>query len=159
MPLALTPKNIQAGFRCIGIYPFNRDIFTELDFSPSFFTNRPMPEKNVAFTYADESAHITSRNPLSPLECHRSSSNEQLFLQLVKNNFNELVPATPPNLKHICRNLLSRMTSNHSQSIDDDDPTKEGLLDPLAEAERPNDIMPTTPPPRTLLETLPINIH
>ncbi|XP_030757495.1 uncharacterized protein LOC115883296 [Sitophilus oryzae] len=47
LPLALTQTNIQAGFRCTGICPFNRDIFTELDFAPSLITDRPMPSPNV----------------------------------------------------------------------------------------------------------------
>lgn len=41
MPLALTPSNIQAGFRNTGIYPYNRHLFTELDFAPAFVTDRP----------------------------------------------------------------------------------------------------------------------
>ncbi|KAG5894396.1 hypothetical protein JTB14_031860 [Gonioctena quinquepunctata] len=43
LPLALTHYNIVAGFNCTGIYPFNRDIFTELDSVPSYVTDRPAP--------------------------------------------------------------------------------------------------------------------
>ncbi|XP_037870942.1 uncharacterized protein LOC119629361 [Bombyx mori] len=43
MPLALTQSNIQAGFRTTGIVPFNRHLFTELDFAPAFVTDRPNP--------------------------------------------------------------------------------------------------------------------
>jgi hypothetical protein len=32
LPNALTPKNIKSGFLVIGIWPFNRDIFTDEDF-------------------------------------------------------------------------------------------------------------------------------
>ena len=41
--LAFTPANIMSGFSVIGIYPFNRHIFTEVDFLPSDVTNRPNP--------------------------------------------------------------------------------------------------------------------
>lgn len=43
MPLALTQRNIQAGFRNTGIFPFNRDLFQEIDFALSFVTDRPNP--------------------------------------------------------------------------------------------------------------------
>lgn len=37
---AATPKNITSGFTCTGIWPFNKDIFTEEDYLPSEVTNR-----------------------------------------------------------------------------------------------------------------------
>lgn len=36
-------KQNQSGFRTTGIFPFNRDIFTDIDFMPSYVTNRPNP--------------------------------------------------------------------------------------------------------------------
>jgi len=45
-PLAMTPSNIQAGFKCTGIFPFNKDVFTDLDFGSSFITIRSLPEEN-----------------------------------------------------------------------------------------------------------------
>ena len=41
-PLAFTPKNIASGFLVTGIYPFNRDIFTESDFMAASVTDRPL---------------------------------------------------------------------------------------------------------------------
>lgn len=41
LPKSVTPANILAGFRCTGIVPYNRDIFTDLDFAPSAVTDRP----------------------------------------------------------------------------------------------------------------------
>ncbi|CAF4822893.1 unnamed protein product [Pieris macdunnoughi] len=44
MPQAFTQANIQAGFSKTGIYPFNRNLFQNIDFSPSFVTDRPNPD-------------------------------------------------------------------------------------------------------------------
>jgi len=41
LPLAATPTNISSGFSVSGIYPFNPDIFTEVDFMPGYATDRP----------------------------------------------------------------------------------------------------------------------
>ena len=43
LPLSATPSNVQEGFHCTGIWPFNRDIFKDHEFSPSLVTDRPLP--------------------------------------------------------------------------------------------------------------------
>ncbi|XP_039659048.1 uncharacterized protein LOC120560514 [Perca fluviatilis] len=43
LPRAATPSYITSGFVCIGICPFNPDIFEEQDFSPAYVTDRPVP--------------------------------------------------------------------------------------------------------------------
>ena len=43
-PKAMTPENIQSGFRVSGIFPYNRNIFTDDEFLPSQVTDRPNPE-------------------------------------------------------------------------------------------------------------------
>lgn len=41
MLLTLTPINIKSGFSCSGIWPYNRNIFSEKEFAPSTVTDRP----------------------------------------------------------------------------------------------------------------------
>ncbi len=41
-PLAATPLNIQAGFRVAGVQPYNRDVFLDTEFAPSYVTDRPI---------------------------------------------------------------------------------------------------------------------
>ena len=40
---APTPSNIMAGFPAAGIWQFNRNVFSDNNFLPSFLTNRPNP--------------------------------------------------------------------------------------------------------------------
>ncbi|KAJ8376193.1 hypothetical protein SKAU_G00067730 [Synaphobranchus kaupii] len=47
LPLACSQKNIMAGFQCSGIWPFNPQIFSEDEFSPSSVTDRPAPPATV----------------------------------------------------------------------------------------------------------------
>nr|XP_049694743.1 uncharacterized protein LOC126054214 [Helicoverpa armigera] len=48
LPLALTPNNISNGFQKTGAYPFNREVFNESDFAPSYVTDRPNPNNQQA---------------------------------------------------------------------------------------------------------------
>lgn len=47
LPLAATPVNIKNGFRVSGIFPFNREIFTDDEFLPAAVTDRPFIEPSV----------------------------------------------------------------------------------------------------------------
>lgn len=58
-PIAMTPTNIQAGFRTTGIYPFNRSLFTAVDFSPSFVTDRSNPNLPIEIAVIPNNAPQT----------------------------------------------------------------------------------------------------
>lgn len=47
LPLSLTSSNIPTVFRKTGMYPYNRHLFTELDFAPAFIPNTPNTEKTL----------------------------------------------------------------------------------------------------------------
>ena len=49
---AATPENVISGFRVSGVWPFDRDIFSNVDDLPSDITDRPAPEDNRAVDIA-----------------------------------------------------------------------------------------------------------
>lgn len=71
-PIAATPKNITAGFAATGIVPFNRDIFSETDFAPSYVTDRPLD-----FTQSSSSS-LPSAAPI--LSITSESGNEIVYI-------------------------------------------------------------------------------
>ena len=49
---AATPENVISGFRVSGVWPFDRDIFSNVDYLPSDITDGPVPEDNRAVDIA-----------------------------------------------------------------------------------------------------------
>lgn len=45
LPLAANPSNIINGFKATGVFPFNPDVFQDIDFMPSYVTDRPYPDQ------------------------------------------------------------------------------------------------------------------
>ena len=46
-PQSAVSGKIMKGFEVTGIYPFNRNIFTYVEYAPSFVTDRPNPSSTV----------------------------------------------------------------------------------------------------------------
>lgn len=64
LPLAVTPVNVMSAFRKAGIWPFDPNVFTEDDYSPSFVTDRPLPLNNASEgTTLAISDNIFTNNP------------------------------------------------------------------------------------------------
>lgn len=61
-PLAATPNNIKSGFRVTGISPYNRDVFPEEAFSPSYVTDRPNPVPTANLVAVPDELHPATDN-------------------------------------------------------------------------------------------------
>uniref|UniRef100_A0A2A4K4E0 HTH CENPB-type domain-containing protein n=1 Tax=Heliothis virescens TaxID=7102 RepID=A0A2A4K4E0_HELVI len=94
-PIAVTPRNIQAGFACTGIWPVNTQIFTDVDFLPSSVTDRPL--EGAAVQQSDP-IPSTSREvetvPSSQSPPIQSASTDDILLILPELSPSPLV--TPP---------------------------------------------------------------
>ena len=47
-------SNITKGFEVSGVFPFNNDIFTDVEFPPSIVTDRPLPQNDNTVQQAME---------------------------------------------------------------------------------------------------------
>ena len=59
---AVTPSNIQAGFKSTGIYPFNSQIFSHSDFLPGYVTDHDLAlptAREAAATSNETSKKVT----------------------------------------------------------------------------------------------------
>ncbi|CAG9794748.1 unnamed protein product [Diatraea saccharalis] len=79
-PLAFTPRNISKSFEVTGIYPFNRDIFSEEDFLCSYVTDRPEPTSAVSESSTQNifQSEESGTNPNSDSETQRKPNEDQV---------------------------------------------------------------------------------
>lgn len=66
LPHAITPSNIQAGFRVSGIWPFNRHVFEEHEFMASQVTDRPNPDLPATPKVNEQTLQPAVRAPVLP---------------------------------------------------------------------------------------------
>ena len=62
-PVGMTQRNTQSGFRSMGIWPFNRNLFDEVDFTSSKVTDVPLgtAEMEQECQHADDQPHLFLR--------------------------------------------------------------------------------------------------
>ena len=83
-PRAFTPVNIQSGFKVAGIFPFDRDIFSDLEFLPSDVTDRFVPSAGTE--NLTQSKHQQLFNEQPQVSERPSSSTNQSLLNVTPEN-------------------------------------------------------------------------
>lgn len=78
-PLAMTPSNINSGFRVIGVCPFNSNIFQDHEFPPSFVTDRPAPQTVNEIDELSELETAPTNGPPTPVCSTPASSRVQML--------------------------------------------------------------------------------
>lgn len=93
-PIAVTPRNIQAGFASTGIWPVNTQVFSDIDFLPSSVTDRPLEGITVPIENSDPtpstSRQVEATLTSSSLSMQTISTEDLLPLQ------RDLNTPTPP---------------------------------------------------------------
>ncbi|CAH2003296.1 unnamed protein product [Acanthoscelides obtectus] len=88
LPLAATPKNIQAGFQISGVFPVNRNIFTEDEFLPAAVTDRPNP-------------NIKKQVPNQAETQQEAQLTEQEKAQLTEREESQITPPNSPDVVNL----------------------------------------------------------
>lgn len=73
---AMTPVNIASAFKKCGIFPFDPEVFTEIDFMPSLVTDREQPGPSNSTATASDEGQLVERaeSPLSDVTRAESPS-------------------------------------------------------------------------------------
>ena len=96
-PRAFTPVNIQSGFKVAGIFPFDRDIFSDLEFLPSDVTDRLVP--NAGTDNLTQSKHQQLFNEQPQVSERPLSSTNQSLLNVTPENIRPFTQAAPTKRK------------------------------------------------------------
>ena len=63
IPRVFTPVNIQSDFQLDGIFPFDRDIFSDLEFLPSDVTDRLIPSAGTDHLTQSKRQQLLNEQP------------------------------------------------------------------------------------------------
>lgn len=125
---AVTPINVKSGFRCTGIWPYDRNIFSEEDFLSSYVTDRPMNDEinddgTLVQNESDSDIAASSHNP-------QTDTPEQATLLPSNNNLEYVSPEIiRPFPKAGLRKETRKGRKKKKSIIATDTPEKEALLE------------------------------
>ena len=80
-PQSSVSGKIIKGFQVTGIYPFNRNIFTDVEYAPSFVTDRPNPsstvdEETTGTNPSNQSSNTTGADEIASLPVASTSQDD-----------------------------------------------------------------------------------
>ena len=90
---AFTPVNIQSGFKVTRIFPFKRDIFSDLEFLSSDVTDRLVPSAGTNNLNQSKHQQLFKKQP--QVSVRPSSSTNQSFLNVTPENVRPFTKAAP----------------------------------------------------------------
>ena len=100
-PRAFTPVNIQSGFKVAGIFPFDRYIFSDLEFLPSDVTDRFVPSAGTENLTQSKHQQLFNKQP--QVSERPSSSTNQSVLNVTPENIRPFTEAAARKRKN-CTN-------------------------------------------------------
>lgn len=122
-PSAFTPQNIQSGFRVSGVFPYNRDIFTDVDFLASSVTDRPNPDINGVDKVAPQTNEI-EQNEASTTAIGQTENN-------IDNNYSTNIKVLPAASELKTPVQVCIGNSRNATQVERQDPCCSGLAKPL----------------------------
>lgn len=90
-PQALTMKNIQSGFKVTGIWPFNENIFQDVEFLSSYVTDQRSPDDDLA-SPADQQLSTADQRPDTLDEQQPNTDNQHSSQANLQPNTSQFVP-------------------------------------------------------------------